>query len=167
MDDPTCASDECDAPIYALGQCRTCYQRDYRRRWLAQSENRERFNRQRRERYAENPAENLAKQKARRERLKAEGRSRQWTEAQRQSKLLSRYGITKAQFDALLAEQQSRCAICHTDTPVGGWVIDHCHESSIVRGILCRRCNSGIGQLGDDPVRVAAALAYLTPAPPA
>jgi hypothetical protein len=39
--------------------------------------------------------------------------------------------------------------------------IDHCHITGKVRGLLCHKCNKGIGLLGDDPARVAAALNYL------
>ena len=67
-----------------------------------------------------------------------------------------------AEFDALLAAQSGRCAICGTDKPNGhGWHVDHNHKSGAVRGILCSGCNVGIGQLRDDPAILRAATAYL------
>ena len=40
-------------------------------------------------------------------------------------------------------------------------VLDHCHETSQFRGWICRYCNAGIGQLGDDIDGVTKALEYL------
>lgn len=39
--------------------------------------------------------------------------------------------------------------------------LDHCHETKIFRGWLCRSCNLGLGQLGDTLEGVEKALAYL------
>jgi hypothetical protein len=40
--------------------------------------------------------------------------------------------------------------------------LDHCHSTGRVRGLLCKRCNSGIGYLGDTRLGVQAAIAYLS-----
>lgn len=47
---------------------------------------------------------------------------------------------------AIIDQQGGRCAICHRSLKryVGG-VIEHCHLTDEVRGITCRRCNSGLG----------------------
>jgi hypothetical protein len=86
----------------------------------------------------------------------------------RSSRLLKKYGITIDQYEAMLQQQGGRCAICGTSEPgvtVGGHLtifrVDHCHTTGAVRGLLCNRCNSGLGHLGDDPARVEAALRYL------
>jgi hypothetical protein len=39
--------------------------------------------------------------------------------------------------------------------------VDHCHDSGLVRGLLCQRCNTAIGLLGDDSAGVRLALKYL------
>lgn len=74
----------------------------------------------------------------------------------------SKYGITINDYDRMLAQQGGRCAICATDKPDGGrFCIDHCHDTGDVRALLCRCCNTGIGNLRDDPKIVEAALRYL------
>lgn len=75
-----------------------------------------------------------------------------------------RYGIGRADYDRMLTEQDGRCGICRTDEPGSRnsvWPVDHCHTTNKVRGLLCHRCNMALGYFKDDPVRIAAALAYL------
>lgn len=73
------------------------------------------------------------------------------------------YGVTVEQFDALLQRQGSCCAICGTDTPLGKGTfhIDHDHETGRVRGLLCHKCNLGLGKFNDDPEQLRAAARYL------
>ena len=71
------------------------------------------------------------------------------------------YALTAETFDALLAGQGGVCAICSGEATGRGWHVDHCHDSGTVRGILCHQCNVGLGHFKDDPVRLAAAIAYL------
>lgn len=87
-----------------------------------------------------------------------------WNARSHEYFLTYRYGITLADYEALLATQGGRCAICGTDRPGGNltkWSVDHCHDSTKVRGLLCAACNMGIGQLGDDPARLRAAAEYI------
>lgn len=74
------------------------------------------------------------------------------------------YGITDEDFDAMLAAQDGRCAICRTDEPGGGhnrFHVDHCHETDVVRGLLCNNCNRGLGMFKDSRAHLASATAYL------
>jgi hypothetical protein len=71
-----------------------------------------------------------------------------------------KYGVGEAEWNALFEAQGNRCAICRT-TEDEQWSLDHCHSTGEPRGVLCRACNVGIGQLKDDPNIVRAALAYL------
>lgn len=73
------------------------------------------------------------------------------------------YGLSPERFAAILDAQGGRCAICRTDTPggKGGWHTDHDHTTKEVRGLLCDRCNRGLGHLHDDPQVIRAAMAYL------
>ena len=39
-------------------------------------------------------------------------------------------------------------------------VFEHCHKTEAFRGWVCRRCNTGLGLLGDGPVIIERARAY-------
>jgi hypothetical protein len=81
----------------------------------------------------------------------------------RRGELRRRYGMTVEQFETLFVLQGNRCAICHVDKPTTkkGWVVDHDHVTGKVRGILCGKCNSAIGYLGDSPALLNRAAKYL------
>lgn len=80
---------------------------------------------------------------------------------------LQKYGVTQEWYDQTLHAQDYGCAICGTSDPVGRgkhtrtFSVDHDHHTDEVRGLLCSKCNLGIGQLNDDAATVAAALNYL------
>lgn len=80
----------------------------------------------------------------------------------RELRLKSAYGLLPGEFDALLVKQNGVCGICAKPFNHGkNWHVDHCHSTGSVRGILCQKCNQGIGQLGDDPAVLRKAIAYL------
>ncbi len=72
------------------------------------------------------------------------------------------YGLDDRQYNLMLLSQNGVCAICG-EPPVDGirLCIDHCHNTNIVRGLLCSRCNVGIGQFDDDLDLLASAASYL------
>jgi hypothetical protein len=72
--------------------------------------------------------------------------------------LLARYGIGADQVAALIERQGGVCAICGRPDPEH---VDHCHDSGLIRGVLCFNCNGGLGQFGDDIERLRAAIRYL------
>ncbi|WP_433731003.1 endonuclease VII domain-containing protein [Actinoplanes sp. CA-051413] len=76
---------------------------------------------------------------------------------------LYRYGLTAEQYEALVDAQGDRCAICRTGDPggKGGWHVDHCHETGVVRGLLCHHCNIAIGYFKDDPLLIRLGIEYL------
>lgn len=79
--------------------------------------------------------------------------------------LLYKYGITEVQYLEMLAKQQNCCAICGTqfsdvwgaDAPV----VDHCHATGNVRGLLCNECNRGLGYFHDNPEALTNAASYI------
>lgn len=73
--------------------------------------------------------------------------------------LLPRYGITIAEYDAMLASQNGVCAICKRVPPssrILKFSVDHDHETGEVRGLLCQRCNMALHYLEDRPWHEAA-----------
>lgn len=72
-----------------------------------------------------------------------------------------KYRLSLADFEALVLSQSNQCAICGKSFEHTKLVIDHCHKTGRVRGLLCDRCNVGIGRLFDDPIIVERALNYL------
>ena len=71
-------------------------------------------------------------------------------------------GFTQEDFDSKLDEQGNKCAICGTDKPTAkNWHADHCHKTKTKRGILCQKCNMGIGLLNDDTELMEKAIMYL------
>jgi Fe-S oxidoreductase len=68
------------------------------------------------------------------------------------------HGLSREQYEALLQKQEHKCAICAAKVPLD---VDHDHQTGKVRGLLCRRCNMGIGFFNDAPDRIAKAAAYL------
>jgi hypothetical protein len=72
------------------------------------------------------------------------------------------YGLTVDDILNKLKEQDNKCAICETTFENRtNTVVDHCHHTGKFRGLLCRTCNVGIGQLRDDPDIVLKAYKYL------
>jgi hypothetical protein len=76
------------------------------------------------------------------------------------SRLMRVYGLTIEDYDRMAAQQGHACKICRRK-PDDKLHIDHCHATNTVRGLLCRRCNVGLGNFDDDPDRLREGAAYL------
>jgi Autographiviridae endonuclease VII len=74
--------------------------------------------------------------------------------------LKRRYGISRADYVALLKRQGGVCAICGKPSKKT-LCVDHCHSTGRIRGLLCRKCNFGLGCYAEDQAAMIAALAYL------
>lgn len=75
-----------------------------------------------------------------------------------------KYGITLEDYDRILAGQDGGCAICGSSEAGGRgnrFHIDHCHTTGRIRGLLCIRCNQGLGYFSDDPAIFRDAISYL------
>ena len=85
------------------------------------------------------------------------------------SKLKSKYGITIQQRHDMIESQGNMCKICRTSfisLPDQQIATDHCHKreaegKKVVRGILCKSCNSLLGVMKDNPKILRAAAKYL------
>ena len=72
--------------------------------------------------------------------------------------LRRRYGITAAEFDAMVEAQGGLCALCRQRKPEH---VDHDHVTGKVRGVLCSCCNQGLGNFRDDVAALRVAIDYL------
>ena len=84
-------------------------------------------------------------------------------EKQREYHRKWKYGLTAEAFNAMFAGQGHACAACKTKTPgtKNKWHVDHCHDTQLVRGILCHPCNTAAGVAGDNPKTLRAIADYL------
>lgn len=89
-------------------------------------------------------------------------RARRWA---RNSSIRSKYGLEPEDVRRMLEEQDCLCAICRNVHLSGADaeppVVDHCHATGKVRGLLCARCNHALGHLRDNPETARRAADYL------
>lgn len=83
--------------------------------------------------------------------------------SRRETHLRKRYEIGSEDYEKLYRSQNGCCAICkqsHVDgTP--RLTVDHDHKTNVVRGLLCFRCNVGVGNFRDNPDLMRSAIEYL------
>jgi len=93
-----------------------------------------------------------------------EEKARQW-HSSRHYYLKYKYGITEDQYNEMLESQGNKCAICKSketkDKKRHRFMVDHCHSTGVVRGLLCSSCNKAIGLLHDSPDILQSAICYL------
>lgn len=174
----TCSEIECDNKHFARGLCAKHYQRRHgrRRRWkslidLPTPDGAKICARCEKEKPLTQFARHGSNVDGFRSKCKAciADDSREWrqknSDAIRSSWLKRKYGISLADYDRLLAEQDGKCAICSVpeeETTLKCLAVDHNHATGKVRGLLCTRCNTGIGNFLDDKGRLKMAIKYLT-----
>lgn len=88
-----------------------------------------------------------------------------WRKAEAKSRDLhrrraSKYGLTREQLDAMILAAEGRCELCGKETE--NLHVDHCHSSSKVRGMLCLKCNTGLGNFNDDPELMKKAIEWVS-----
>lgn len=75
---------------------------------------------------------------------------------------LKRYGVSLEWYNQKFFDQNGVCAICGEKQTVGDYLyVDHSHESGEVRGLLCHRCNFGLGHFKDNQDILLKAVEYL------
>lgn len=132
--------------------------RDYFRKWRAlnkdkikryQEQNREKSNAYRREWSNNNPEKDAV--------------------TSRKQNLKRKYGLTLEDYDILLKEQDYKCKICSFEETafefnsqrIKSLAVDHDHKTNKVRGLLCHKCNLGLGHFNDDINLLQSAIKYL------
>jgi hypothetical protein len=82
---------------------------------------------------------------------------------------LKKYGLDFAEYTEMFNKQKGCCKICNkhlSEVDKGNkkaLCVDHCHDTNIVRGLLCDKCNRGIGLLNDNIEILQKAIDYLMP----
>ena len=77
------------------------------------------------------------------------------------------YGITLADFNAMRRKQRGLCALCRKPMSFtsgrGAFeaVVDHCHKTGRVRGLIHSRCNAFLARAGDSSAYLKQAIKYL------
>ncbi len=135
------------------------YYQENKDKWEGRTqEQRDRYNANRRRKYAEDPE---YREKCMRE-------SREFWGANPDKKLnqrMRKYGITANDYHRILEEQGGGCAICGVknsgDRKESRLHVDHCHDTGKVRGVLCSNCNLGIGKFKHDSEILIKAAMYL------
>lgn len=83
-------------------------------------------------------------------------------EQRREKHLKYYYNITRKHYNNMLELQYSKCLICKcTLSDKFRGHVDHDHQSGVIRGILCRSCNLGLGHFRDDENILQSAITYL------
>ena len=115
----------------------TQYQKEYHKRY--QKENKTRLKQQRQQYYQDN--------------------IKYYKTVNKKNRLLREYGISLNKYHNMLQQQDCRCAICNKRNKQ--LVIDHNHKTGKIKGLLCNKCNSGIGFLQDSVHIINKARIYL------
>lgn len=85
-------------------------------------------------------------------------------EYQLNARMKSMYGMTLAEYREKLEGQGGLCKLCKKpaeENTHGRLYVDHCHVTGAYRGLLCNKCNRGLGQFNDDLEVLLRAVEYL------
>lgn len=96
-------------------------------------------------------------------------RSREWSRRRRLRSWAKKHlMLTDEQYEALLARADGRCEVCGREERTRSLnghsfdlAIDHDHVTLVVRGMLCRQCNTALGCAQDDPALLRKLADYL------
>lgn len=95
---------------------------------------------------------------------KADTKSRRWKELHPERAWafnLKRYGISASDYLWVLDVQGGVCAICKRPPKGKRLAVDHDHKTGKVRGLLCSKCNTLLGNADDQPLILLSAVEYL------
>lgn len=73
------------------------------------------------------------------------------------------YGLNKEDYESLVKNCNNSCSICKKNAKdlSTGLVVDHCHETNKIRGLLCQDCNRGLGMYKENVEYMKNAIVYL------
>lgn len=70
------------------------------------------------------------------------------------------YGVSETQYQEQYRLQDGVCAICKNIPDRRRLDVDHCHKTGKIRGLLCQKCNRGLGNFGDSLLTLISAVKY-------
>lgn len=77
--------------------------------------------------------------------------------------LKRKFGMTMEDYDKMLAAQKNGCAICGVEKSKNGkaLAVDHCHQTGLIRGLLCNEHNTALGLFSENLEIMQKAIDYL------
>ena len=85
--------------------------------------------------------------------------------------LFKKHKLSLDEYNSIIQKQNNKCAICKItfeeyskipcQRPRLYFNVDHCHLTGNIRGLLCNRCNMGLGYFLDNPNHILNAYTYL------
>lgn len=74
----------------------------------------------------------------------------------------TKYNLSSDDYFNLFERQNNKCAICGIEfKTINEGCVDHCHNTNIIRGILCNKCNLLLGMANDNIKILENAIFYL------
>jgi len=161
---------------YAKGLCKTCWRTKYnKKKWKQHkkseqvryqkwyTDNKEHNRRKSKKRYRENKSK-IQKQNKKYYAKNRNVRSayiKSWYDTTYDTRVANRFDID-FKYSELLQAQNGLCAICQQTCSTGKRLaVDHCHETNMIRGLLCSKCNRGLGYFKDSLELIERAYEYL------
>lgn len=80
-------------------------------------------------------------------------------EQERNKRLRLKYGISENEYQEMYSNQNGKCWICQGTFDKLN--VDHCHNTNVVRGLLCSLCNTSLGGFKDSIQNLERAILYL------
>lgn len=120
-------------------------------------EQQDKRNKERREKYANDPVYRERQKKIVKEYQAA-------NPLIRKSQRIKKYDLSLEDYQNMFLTQKGKCAICgYSDVSIKNFfpMVDHDHETGRVRGLLCMNCNNGLGKFKDDINLLKSAILYL------
>lgn len=148
---------------YNTAEKRREYERQYRKTSEGRAKRTAQEMARRRRRRAEGSGKAHAYYLAHREELLAEAKAKRAASREKAAATKRRYNdgvrykLTADQRAAMLAARGPAC-LCGSEAKP---VVDHCHDTGFVRGLLCAKCNSALGYAKDNPATLRALATYV------
>lgn len=75
--------------------------------------------------------------------------------------LKRQFGISWEDYERMFEEQEGKCVLCGETEENRMLSVDHCHTTGRVRGLLCGKCNRGLGLFRDNKELLIKASEYV------